>query len=618
MKKIIFYTLLLSTVFYMSCDDLLDKRESSTLTGKQVFSDPTLFQKYHDDIYTYYHYWPGDWACQSFGGLGRIGYSSFEGASDLAEASRAVAGTNASFNLGNWSPNAYGAQVELTWPWTGSYAAIRRCNVVLEKVDSVPGLSPVKINDYKSEALFSRAFFYFELIKRYGGVPYITKSLTEKDDLNFIRQPFDSCVSKIVKDLDEAYPNLPLKRDAAEFGRPTKGAALALKAKVFLYAASPLNTESYDVSNGARDADLYFYEQPNTPAEIQQKWITAAKAAYEVIALAENNNNLYALADSAHYENIFYGDPTNKEILFSRVDGKFSFDGSKALMGWVSFKDVGASKGYGGSAGTYPTQNLIDMYEMKDGSIPILGYRSDGSPIINPASGYTDDTLMWTNRDLRLKKTVLCNQDFWQERKVQMWFDKNNPSISGTEMKDAQDYTTTGYLCKKMWPEELREGKTASVIMNWIWFRYTDVILWYAEALNQAYGPDVDALGNGLTARMALNKIRNRMNPAFPTMRNVVANTKEEFHERLMNERAIEFVYEEQRWWDVIRYKKGIDVFNKPIYGLRIYRTSTDPLTFSVTRKKIENRVFYDYMHKYPIPYSEIEKSTNLKQNLGW
>lgn len=625
MKKSIIYTfLLLISISFTACEDYLDKKESALLTGDQVFKNPTNFQKFVDDIYTYYHYWPGDWACQSFGGLGRIAYSSFEGATDLAEASRAVAGTNASFNLGNWSPSAYGAQVELTWPWAGSYAAIRRCNVVLDKADSVPGLGAGEISGYKAEALFARAFFHFELIKRYGGVPYLTKYLKETDNMDLPREPYDTCVAKIVKDLDAALPNLPkfTVQASTDFGRPTINAALALKAKVLLYAASPLNTESYDINIGARDASLYFNEVPNSPAEIHQKWVDAATAAYEVIKLEEQGE--CALLDSAHYLNVFYqtniADVKNKETLFCRIDGSFTFSGGKALMGWVGFSDVSASKGYGGAAGTYPTQNLIDMYEMADGSIPITGYNADGSPIINSASGYSEQN-MWQNRDPRLKLTVLCNQDQWQDRPVQLWYFKDNPTISGSEMKDAQDYTTTGYLCKKTWPEDLKQGSIATAYMNWMWFRYTDVLLWYAEAMNQAFGPNVDGLNNGKTASWALNRIRNRMNPKRPNMRDLVTDDKNYFLERLMNERAIEFVYEEQRWWDVIRYKKGADVFNKPVYGVKTYSPTTNPTpstAFEITRRKIENRTFYDYMHKYPIPYGEIEKSLTLKQNPGW
>jgi len=624
MKKSIIYIILLQTlILFSACEDYLDNKESALFTSDQVFKNPTNFQKFVDDIYTYYHYWPGDWACQSFGGLGRIGYSSFEGASDLAEASRAVAGTNSSFNLGNWSPNAYGAQVELTWPWAGSYAAIRRCNVVLEKVDSVPGLSVSKVNGYKSEALFARAFFYFELIKRYGGVPYLTASLKETDNMNLLREPYDTCVAKIVRDLDSSLVHLPLVTADVDFGRPTLGAALALKAKVLLYAASPLNTEPYDINIGARDSSLYYFEKPNTPEEIQQKWIAAARAAFDVIKLAIEKNK-YQLADSAHYKQLFgcgQDGLKDNEVIFSRIDGSFQFSGGKALMGWVGFSDVGASRGYGGAAGTYPTQNLVDMYEMADGSIPISGYNTDESPIINPASGYNEQN-MWKNRDPRLKQTVLCNQDQWQARPVQIWYYKNNPTISGSEMKDAQDYTTTGYLCKKMWPEELKQGEVTSVYMNWIWFRYSDVLLWYAESMNHLYGPDGTVAGLDSTARWALNKVRNKLNGKLPShYRDIVATTKEQFQERLMNERAIEFVYEEQRWWDIIRYKKGADIFNKPVYGVRIYSPSTSATTsttFEITRRKIENRVFYDYMHKYPIPYTEIEKSSMLKQNPGW
>jgi starch-binding outer membrane protein, SusD/RagB family len=610
--------IVLSLVLFSCSEKFLDKEESELLTGQQVFSDPVLFQKYHDDIYSYLHYWPGDWASQSFGGLGRIAYSSFEGASDLAEASRSVAGTNASFNLGNWSQLAFGAKVELVWPWEGAYAGIRKCNVVLERVDSVPELSNDEVNEYKSEALFLRAFFYFELIKRYGGVPYITKSLKETDDMNFAREPYDTCVAKIIKDIDASLEHLPSQsvQSNPDFGRPTIGAALALKAKVLLYAASPLNTEPYNINSGSDDPEFYFSEIPNTEAETHQMWVDAAEAAYDLINYAEENGQ-YNLLDSAHYLNIFHGEATNNEVIYSRVDGLFSFTGGKAFMGWVGFEQVGASKGYGGSAGTYPTQNLVDMYEMADGSIPILGYNSDGSPIINTASGYSEQN-MWNNRDPRLKLTVLCNQDWWQDRPVEIWFDKTNPSVSGSEMKDAQDYTTTGYLCRKMWPEELRQGNTATVYMNWIWFRYADVILWYAEAMNNAYGPDVDGLGNGRTARWALNLIRNRLNPSNPNMRDVQASTQEDFLERLLNERAIEFVYEEQRWWDILRYKKGVETFGVDIYGARIYRTSQNPLSFEITRKKLETRVFEDYMHKYPIPYSQIEKSSNLKQNKGW
>lgn len=626
MKSFVNYILIIlllgSTV---GCEDFLDKKSDTYLTGEKVFSDPVLFRQYRDDIYTYVGYWKGDWACKAFGGLGRIGYSSFEGATDLAEASRDVAGTNAGFNLGAWSASSYGMASELTWPWEGGYAGIRRCNMVLEKVDEVPGLSADEIKGMKGEALFLRAFFHFELIKRYGGVPYLEKVLSESDNLDLARESYDTCVDKIARDCDLALNFLPNTVTAINLGRPARGAALALKAKAYLYDASPLNTEDYSVSNGV--GDRFFVEKPNTSEEIRAKWERTVNATAEIINDAERNNT-YSLLTLSRYPFVFHTEATNSEVIWGRVDGAWKFGEGKATFGWIGFKDFGASQGYGGNAGTYPTQNLVDMYEMKDGSIPILGYEGgDGTkPIINEASGYTEQT-MWQNRDPRLRFTVLCNQDKWQGRNVEIWFDKNNPSISGSEMKDSRDYTRTGYLCRKMWPEQLSESGSGSVYMNWIFIRYADVLLWYAEAMNQLYGPDtpgpaagkvpdntfVPVFKENITARDALNMVRGRVQ-----MPNVVASTKEYFHERLMNERAIEFVYEEQRWWDAIRYKKGVDVFNKPIYGARVLRTSTDPLSFEITRRKLEERTFRDYMHRYPIPYSEVQKSTALKQNPGW
>lgn len=600
------------------CEDFLDKKESQSLTEEQVFGDPDQFKKFCDEIYTYEHYTAGSWASTAFGGLGRIAYSSFEGATDLAEASRDVSGTNAGFNLGNWAVSTPGVDVELVWPWDGAYKGIRICNVVLERIDGVPGLKDNERKNLRGEALFFRAFYHFELIKRYGGVPYVTRSFKEDENLDLEREPFDVCVEKICKDLDDAFLLLNDEVESDEYGRPCKWAALALKAKALIYDASPLNTEEYTVTEGGHNWDNYFIETPNTPEEIQSKWINAAKTCYQLIS-----SNKYQLLPNSKYSSIFHTDPQPAEVIFSRIDGPWSFTGpGKVWTGWIVFNDYGASIGYGGKAGTYPTQNLIDMYEMADGTIPILGYENgDGTkPIINPNANYNDQQ-MWENRDPRLKLTVLCNQDMWQKRPVEIWFDKKNPVISGSEMKDSKDYTTTGYLCKKMWPEKLTVSEPdQSVIMNWIWIRYTDVLLWYAEAMNQAFGPNIDGLGNGKTALDALNDVRMRIRKEADKEKAKLNSSisKEQFQERLMNERAIEFVYEEQRWWDVIRYKKGDDVFNKPIYGVRPYRLSKSPLAFELTRVRLEKRTFYDFMHKYPIPFKELEKSSKLKQNPGW
>ena len=147
--------------------------------------------------------------------------------------------------------------------------------------------------------------------------------------------------------------------------------------------------------------------------------------------------------------------------------------------------------------------------------------------------------------------------------------------------------------------------------MKWNYIRYTDVVMIYAEAMNEAFGPDNDGLGTGLTSRMAVNQIRNRIGHV-----DVIASNQSELRERIMNERAIEFVYEGQRWYDIIRWNKGVEYFNQPVYGIRTTKLADG--SFKLERKKIMERVFKDYMHRYPIPRAELNKSFNLKNNPGW
>jgi hypothetical protein len=616
--KITISVFLIGSLF--SCEDFLDKRDSQNLTEEEVFNDPIEYERFCNNMFTFLRFNDGGWACTCFGGFGRIGYSSFEGATDLAESSRDVSGTNAGFNMGNWSTSTLGVNVELLWPWKGAYKGIRICNIILETVNDVPGMDDAKRNSYYGEALFLRAFYHFEMIKRYGGVPYVKHSFEEDDDMNLERNTYSECVEYIIQDVEEALAYLPENSTGVNFGRPNQGAAKALKAKALIYHASPLNTEPYQPQSGtALDESYHFVEKACTPDEIQARWIRAAKACWDVIKMGQ-----YTLMPANQYAYIFHTNSQPEELIFPRIDGSVSFyGGSRVWNGWINFADWGASQGYGGNSGTYPTQNFVDMFEMADGSIPILGYKNgDGTqPIINPKSVYSEEN-MWENRDPRLKKFIIHNQMVWQKRPAELWIDANNPNVTGTEMKDVRDYTRTGYLNKKFWPETVAASDPSkSETLNWIFIRYAEVLLWYAEAMNHAFGPNIDGLGYGKTALDALNEIRMRVRETSTDKEACKLSktiSQEDFHERLMNERAVEFFMEEVRWWDVIRYKKGTEVFNQPIYGIRPLRTSKDPLKFRLERRKLEGRTFYDFMHKYPIPFSQIEKSSKLKQNPGW
>lgn len=582
------YTLLLLWFFALnSCEDYLDKAPSSDLPENAVFSDPRLFKEYVDGIYPYLWYSPsGAWAAYSYGGFCSMQMGCLEDATDLSDGARNDAGPRANLNLGSWFAGM-GVQAEVEWPWEGSYKVIRICNRILDNVDVISGLSDTERNEIKGQALFFRGFFHFQLIKRYSGVPYVKKAFNADDDMDLTRNTYDECIEMMCEDYDEAAELLPLNFKSSEFGRPEKGAALAMKARALLYAASPLNNPTNDI----------------------EKWKKAAQAAYNVIAL-----NRYAMVPKEEYQNVFYGVPYTTETIFSRNGGPGGYGNSAMSMpNWGSFElGVGArpwSSEWG--ATPCPTQNLMDMYETSDGQKIINDYENYNglNPDFNTASGYTD-ALMYENRDPRMYYTFLLNGEPWLDAKngIELFFNENGSP--GQHIDEGVNWTRTGYLQKKFWDPVLSPS-TGSTYMNWSFIRYTDVIMIYAEAMNEAFGPDNDGLGTGLTARMAVNQIRNRIGHV-----DVIAADQNELRERIMNERAIEFAYEGQRWYDVIRWNKGVEYFNNPVYGIRTTKMTDG--TFKLERRKVMERVFKDYMHRYPIPKAELDKSKNLVNNPGW
>lgn len=607
------FAILLLVQFFVSCSDFLDQAPSSTMSEEDVFTDPTRFRRFVNDTYSYLtciqygnNHSKADYGACAYGGLGRVGLASFDAITDLAKASNTS--TPASpWAMGDWTDSKVGVRQELLLPYTEGYSAIRKCNLILENIERV-GLTDEDLKkNYIGQALFLRAFFYFEMIKRYGGVPYVDRVLSIEENLDLPRDTYDYCVEKILADLQRIIDEqlLPVKQADSDLGRPTLGAAMAYKARVLLYYASPLNNENWATDN--------------------TRWKAAAQAAYDLM-----QTNYYSLiTNTTLWENQFFG-ADNSERIFQRMEDKIAYEsGGNRYRFWADFCLYHGAPGTGArqlGGGTYPTQNFVDMFEMADGTPPIqLGVNYNGlNPVINTASGYTDEE-MYKNRDPRFYMTVAYDG-------VPTWFgpsagkdsikiyesDELNPGISAQHT--SSNRYNVGYITKKLWPREF-SGLTpkTEVIMPWIFFRYTEVYLIYAEAMNEAFGPDTDGLGTGMTARQALNTVRNRFASETGIQRDVqvAAGDKEGLRERIMNENAVEFFLEEHRWWDVCRWKKGVETFNRPVYRIRVKRKADG--TKELIRDLIETRKFEDYMHRYPLPKSEVEKSRGiLKQNPGW
>lgn len=438
--------------------------------------------------------------------------------------------------------------------YTQMYRGIRNTNVMLTNMGKVPWAAPYNEEYIRGEQLFLRAFFYFELMKRYGGVVLIDKAQTvleSGEDLP--RASYAETLAFILKDADEASRLLPINRPDQQYGRATKGAAMALKARALLHAASPLHNPTGDAV----------------------KWKAAADAAKAIMDL-----NRYTLEPN-------YGDVLRKDtsIEYIMID-------IKAPRVWVGYiNNFIAPPSYGGAQSLIsPTQNHVDLYEMA----------ATGKPITDPTSGYNAAN-PYVGRDPRFYNNIIYNDQTWQGRKVQTF-------TGGTDVSATSNiYTKTSYYLKRLWPEEIRVNGGIQTI-NFIFFRYAEVLLNYAEALNEAEGPTTNV-------QAAVNAVRQRAGmPVLPT--NL---SKDAMRERIRNERAVEFAFEDMRWWDILRWKKGPELVAQPMRGMQITRTGTTFTYAPFTLPANFQKVFQDYMHLYPIPAAEIYKSAGaLKQNPGW
>ncbi|MGX5689726.1 RagB/SusD family nutrient uptake outer membrane protein [Arcticibacter tournemirensis] len=555
MKRIIILINAAIIFLTIGCEKgFLDRKLDTNYSKEEVFLSYGTMRDFGLGIYTFLPQ-----------GFNRIDNAMFASASD--EAVHSGTGTFIlGLTNGSWGPFSNPDDV-----WDNMYRGIRKANLFLENsgeyrtvlyrdtvTESGKANYKSQTDDIKwlrAEARFLRAFFYFELIKRYGGVPLIKETL-DAENTRLPRNTFEECVNFIVTELDAT--NTSLRDTWSDFnsgnqiGRATRGAALALKARVLLYAASDLNN----------------------PGNIRTKWIEAAQAAHSVIAL-----NRYSLA--SNYRDLFRQMQSAEFIFERRYSASNGLEKTTYPVGYEA-----------ASGGVNPSQNLVDAYETSNG-LPI---KSD--PSYNPQKPYD-------NRDPRLLMSVIVNNSDYKDRKVEIW----EGGKDGTGKPRA---TRTGYYMKKFADEslDLLQNKTSS--HAWIYFRYAEILLNYAEAMNEAYGPD-DAAGFTLTARQALNMVRKRTGVNMPNVTDVSVSA---FRERVRNERRVELVFEEHRAWDVRRWKIAEQELGSPINGVKIVKTGD---LFSYQYVQVENRVFTEKMYLYPIQRTEIDKTSGvIKQNPGW
>lgn len=525
------------------------------------------------------------------------GYNDIDGswiasASDEAEEVDPEKGIQ-DFNLGNW--NSFNNPDDV---WNNCYIGIRKTCDFLEGTDTISWYAYKDNNETeyvrrtellkreRAEAKFLQAFYYFELLKRYAGIPLVTRKLDINTDGTLLksisRESFENCVNYIVELCDSviACPQLPVVWSSSQdgyAGRASGGTAMALKSRILLYAAS-------DLYNQPGLNPVFGYTDVSDEAR-KLRWEKAAKAAYAVIATGK-----FSL--SSAYNTIFLtGSGRNSEIIMERRYGSSNvFDKANYPIGFEK-----------GTTGTCPSQNLVDAYEMKaDGSA------FDWNNPVQAANPYA-------GRDPRLLMTVLTNNESYGKpaRNVEIW----EGGLDGLPRYRA---TRTGYYLKKWVDPALDFSLEDKTFHQWIYFRIGEIYLNYAEAMNEAYkDPTYKNTSEKLmkSAVEAINAIRARSGVGMPAVSSTIGYTG--FISKIRNERRVELAFEGHRWFDVRRWMIGSTSIGADLRGVSIAKVSDNKFTY--TPILVEKRVFDPKMNLYPIPQSEINKTGgSIIQNPNW
>ncbi|MGN7822959.1 RagB/SusD family nutrient uptake outer membrane protein [Chitinophaga sp. 22536] len=548
---------LFTALFFMACQkNVLDKVPLDSFSDESVWKDLRLAQAFADFQYNILpsagHYW------------NNLSNRSWALSSACDEAFNRFDDYNAFvMNSGSLTPdNLNNFDI-----WEETYKRIQDCNLFLSKIDGVPGDDAVR-GRLKAEITYLRAYAYFKLISDYGGVPLVTKPFDLNSNFAMSRSTFDECVAFIVKECDAAAAVLPgsYGNSAAELGRATKGAALALKSRVLLYAASP---------------------QWNTGND-NARWQQASDAAKAVIDMPNYQlfTGKYPLLFTTYNTELIMTRGTNKQYQWSSFQGVEMFLAPNGFRGWSSFA---------------PSQGLVDAFGM-----------ADGKDISDPASGY-DPQHPYTNRDPRFYQDILCDglpygrPEYFKDR-----YDAGHSNVvetyeGGLDTEtgwDTWNSSFTRYSFRKYQDTTYNYRVETQTSKLWVIARLSEIYLNYAEAEFH--------LGHENVARQYLDLLRHR---AGITTDLPAALSGPALLKKIQNERQIELCLEGHRYYDVRRWKIADVTENKPLNGVVIVKNADGSKTYTVT--KVQDRVFKPEHYLLPIPRDEIRR-TNLPQNPGY
>lgn len=596
-----------------SCvEDYLDKAPESGLSPDDVFSKYENFKKYFDDIYEgnrldgsvwrayniknayslYFDFWDQKYTLEALTDMSDMGR--------VMDAQVIKAGQiSAIINKMTYDPQRR--------PILGSmFYIIRKCNTALKNIGMLKDASQVDINDFKGQAHFIRAFAHFELFRLWGPMPYLTTVMGQDDEWDIPRLSKRETLVRIAMDMDSAAMYFEqadlMRRDPGpgvaghlndpEQKRPTGVAAKAFKARALLYAASPLNNEKGNVD-----------------------WEDAAKASWEAIQIAEKYG--YELLSLDDYKKNYIGTTYSNEQLWAWYAGTKPYNNSD-LNGQMNGVFGGGKTGWSGEC---PTQNTVDKFETKW-----------GEPLNTPAdrqaaaaAGHYSEQDPYKDRDPRFYIDIIYNTapvPGYGNAKI-YYETKDGAAVYGQLLDQSYaGITRTGYYERKTWGEQSVNNKTTPQYTDPL-IRLGELYLNYAEAANEAYGPNGTAPGASMTALQALNRIRTRA--GMPNVLLAYATSKDKLRDRIKNERTIELCFEGGHYYhDIRRWKDAPKVMGGTLYRMNVEKvpsSTTYPTGFKYTRMPLSSdrqTRWKEAMYYLPFNTEDMYKMKNFVPNEVW
>lgn len=510
---------------------------------------------------------------------------------------------------------------------TSLFAAIRIANLTIEKFHMITNGTEREKNDLLGHAYFIRGVCHFGLCRYFGGMPYLDHALGADDSWDLPRLSAHETYVLAAEDLRKSYEYFKaagyMRRNTPNNLVPSQYivwmgsgcAALAVRARCLLYAASPLNNQ-----NGEAD------------------WRDAAEACGEALQAALENK--FTLLPIEHYTQNYTGEITTNEVIWGYRE-KIPNNNGTAMTTWLAYCQSKQNSANGPGAGVTPTQNFVDRFETSDGYL----LRTTEDRALAVEKGSYNEQQPYARRDPRMDLVIVRDgTTSFQKMAItpaggtfNIYYDPSTntwppTTINGTAMICGHDWgagentsdnpgyrTNTGYYCRRNWDGSYSGNYWHLDPM----FRLGELYLAYAEAVNEAYGPTGSAGGVTMTALEAMNIVRDRV--GMPPAREEYIGSKDDFRDYVRNERCVELAFESNHYWfDTRRWKTAPELMKQTLYGMYIEKCDVSeehPEGKKYIRRAIpDNRqsTWRDHMYVLPFPDNIANTMTNFKNNQKW